>query len=83
VVRADRQHLAEVYQVALANPLPTIRIPLRPDDQDVLLKLQSLVDATYVNGGYEDIDYQQDPRPPLTGPEDQWAKQLLREKGLR
>jgi hypothetical protein len=83
VVRAARQHLAEVYPVALQTPLPTIRIPLRRKDADVLLNLQALLDTTYVNGGYEDLDYTQDPHPPLTGPDADWAERLLREKGLR
>jgi hypothetical protein len=36
-----------------------------------------------VNGGYEDIDYRQEPRPPLSGPDAEWADQVLRERGLR
>jgi hypothetical protein len=83
VVRADRQHQAEVYRVSLRSPLPTVRIPLRKEDPDVLLDLQPLIDTTYVNGGYEDIDYRQEPRPPLSGPDAEWADQVLRERGLR
>lgn len=83
VVRADQQHLAEIYRTSLQEPLPTIRIPLRKGDKDVLLTLQALIDTTYVNGGYEDIDYTQDPHPPLAGPDADWADQRLREKGLR
>lgn len=82
VVRADQQHLAEVYKVSLREPLPTIRIPLRTKDDDVLLQLQPLIDTTYVNGGYEDIDYTQQPHPPLKGPDAEWADQRLREHGL-
>jgi len=83
VVRAHRQHLAEVYRVSLRNPLPAIRIPLRRGDDDVMLALQPLIAATYVNGGYADLDYKQDPHPPLAGPDAEWVEQLLREKGLR
>ncbi|MCY2991971.1 MAG: DUF4058 family protein [Planctomycetota bacterium] len=84
VVRADRQSLAEVYRVSLREPLPTIRIPLRSEDPDVPLPLQTLVDTAYVNGRYqEDLDYTAEPRPPLIGPDADWADQLLRAKGLR
>ncbi|MBC8869248.1 MAG: DUF4058 family protein [Planctomycetes bacterium] len=83
VVRADQQHVAEIYQTSLREPLPTIRIPLRTRDDDVSLNLQTLIDTTYVNGGYEDIDYSQDPRPPLIGDDAEWADQRLRERGLR
>jgi len=84
VVRATRQDVAEVYPIALGEPLPTIRIPLRSDDRDVRLQLQPLVEMAYVNGRYyEDIDYTRDPDPPLTGPDAQWADRRLREKRLR
>jgi hypothetical protein len=83
VVRAHRKHKAELYQVSLRRPLPMIRIPLRRKDDDVQLNLQSLIDASYVNGGYEDIDYSEILEPVLTGPDAEWADALLREKGLR
>ena len=83
IVRADQQHVAEIYRTSLREPLPTIRIPLRASDDDVSLNLQTLIDTTYVNGGYEDIDYTQDPRPPLVGADAEWADQRLREKSLR
>lgn len=80
VVRATSPSVAEVYRVSQREPLPTIRIPLRPNDKDVLLMLQSLLDTTYENGRYEDLDYTQDASPPLTGPDGEWARQLLQEK---
>jgi hypothetical protein len=48
----------------LWKPLPTIKVPLRPADQDVLLPLQPLIDDVYERGRY-DIDYRQPCRPPL------------------
>jgi hypothetical protein len=84
VVRGSRQSVSEVYRVSLREPLPTIRIPLRSTDDDVLLQLQTLIDTAYVNGRYgEDVDYRVDPQPPLAGADAQWADQLLRERGLR
>ena len=84
VVRGNRQDVAAMYPVSLRQPLPTIGIPLRPQDRDVLLRLQPLLDLAYVNGRYhEDIDYRQPPKPPLTGADAEWADRLLREKGLR
>jgi hypothetical protein len=84
VIRADRPSLADVYRVALREPLPTIRIPLRRTDADVPLNLQTLIDAAYDNGRYaDDIDYSKPPRPELAGPDAKWADGLLREQGLR
>ena len=82
IVRAQRSQVAEFYHVPLRAPLPSIRIPLRPGDADVRLHLQPLIEATYLNGGYEDIDYSQPPRPPLTGDDADWAVALLRTKGV-
>jgi hypothetical protein len=78
VVRADRPWLAEMYRVSLCAPLPTIRIPLRREDADVPLNLQTLIDAAYVNGRYaDDLDYSKPPRPELTGPDAEWAERVL------
>ena len=84
VVRADRQSVAEVYRASLADPLPTIRIPMRSEDVDVPLQLQALIDMAYVNGRYyDDTDYTEDPHPPLTRADAEWADQRLRKNGLR
>jgi hypothetical protein len=84
VVRGHKQSVAEVYRISLHEPLPTIRVPLRLQDNDVPLQLQPLIDMAYVNGRYhEDIDYHEDPRPPLSATDAEWAAQLLREKALR
>jgi hypothetical protein len=84
VVRAVRRDVAEVYPVSLRAPLPTIRVPLRSEDADVRLQLQPLVDAVYINGRYyEDLDYTQEPDPPLAKSEVEWVEQLLRQKNLR
>lgn len=84
VRRATRRGLAEVYPMPLPHRLPIVKIPLRPDDADVPLDLQSLVEQCYRNGGYEGtINYAVDPDPPLTGTDEKWAEVRLLELGLR
>jgi hypothetical protein len=84
VRRATRRGQAEVYPLPLWQQLPVVKIPLRPDDADVSLDLQSLVEHCYRNGGYEGtINYTADPDPPLLGAEKDWAEKHLHEKGLR
>jgi hypothetical protein len=63
--------------------LPPIRVPLRPTDADVRLDLQSLIDRCYANGRYDDLDYREDPNPPLDAADATWADELLRGKKLR
>jgi hypothetical protein len=84
VRRPRRGGAAEVYPMPLRERLPVVKIPLRPDDADVPLDLQALVDQCYRNGAYEGtLDYSIDPDPPLTGADEEWAETHLHEKGLR
>jgi hypothetical protein len=84
VRRAARPGKAEVYPLPLWQRLPVVKIPLRRDDADVPLDLQSLIEQCYRNGGYEGrLNYKVDPDPPLLGADRHWADQWLREKGLK
>ncbi len=73
----------EYYRLPLRECLPAIAIPLRETDRDVPLDLQALVDQCYEAAEYDDVDYGEEPDPPLTSDDAQWADALLREKGLR
>lgn len=73
----------EAYRVPLRERLPIIRIPLRPTDADVHLDIQELIDLSYENGAYEDIDYRAEPVPPLEADDARWADALLRNAGRR
>lgn len=72
-----------IYPVPLPARLPVIRIPLRQTDDDVRLDLQALLDQSYRNGRYHSIDYRLAAEPPLEGPDELWADQLLRQTGKR
>lgn len=73
----------EVYPMPLRNRLRAIRIPLRPTDPDAAIDLQVLVDLDYEEGRHDDIDYSVATMPPLTGEDEAWADQLLRDAGKR
>jgi hypothetical protein len=83
VRRGWRPLQAEYYPIALSDRLPTISVPLRPTDADVPLELQALLDKCYENGGYDDVDYNTAPEPPLAPTAARWAAQLLRQAGRR
>jgi len=74
-----------VYPRTVRERLPTIPIPLLPDDKPARLDVQAVVEQCYVDGAYADtIDYRRDPPPPAFSEEDaRWMDALLREKGLR
>ena len=74
----------EFYRIPLRERLPAIAIPLGRDDRDAPLDLQSLLDQCYEAPGYgDDIEYREEPEPPLDPDDAKWADALLREKGLR
>jgi hypothetical protein len=84
VRRATRRGKAEVYPMPLWEPLPVVKVPLRPGDADVPLDLQALVQQCYRNGAYEGtLNYAAEPDPPLSGADKEWADARLHEKGLR
>lgn len=82
VTRGWRTDVAEFYPLRLAEPLPSIPVPLRQTDADVALNLQALVDKCYENGGYDTIDYRRPPVPPLDADGAAWAEKWLRASGV-
>ncbi len=76
--RAYRPEQAEIISIALDQPVPNFRIPLRQTDADIVLKLQPLLDDCYRRGRYASIDYSQPPRPKLDDKATSWAVGLLR-----
>jgi hypothetical protein len=74
----------EFYRLPLRERLPGIRIPLRQTDTDIALDLQALIEQAYEDGRYgDDIDYGEEPDPPLAADDARWADALLRERGRR
>ena len=70
----------EVYPISLREPLPTIRVPLRPSDADVPLALQSLIDRVYAEGLHgRTTRYAEPLRPRLPAEDAEWAARLLAE----
>jgi len=67
----------------LRQPLLNIRVPLRPTDEDVVLRLQELVDDCHRDGRYARLGYRLDPVPRLGESDARWIDAILREKGLR
>lgn len=78
-----RPGVAEFYPVSLREPLPNIRVPLRPRDADIVLQLQPLLDNCYLQGRYAGTDYARPPCPSLDPDDEVWADALLREQGRR
>jgi hypothetical protein len=75
VYRAVRSGQAQVYPLNLRQPIPVIRLPLRPNDAEIALNVQPLYNHVCDAGRYS-IDYAKPCEPPLTADDASWAKQI-------
>ncbi|MEM9009110.1 MAG: DUF4058 family protein [Cyanobacteria bacterium P01_F01_bin.86] len=65
VSRAPQRPLADLYAFNVATSIPPFPVPLRPEDDDITLDVQSLVNELYEQLGYDYfIDYSQAPPTP-------------------
>lgn len=72
------------WRVALDEPLPRLLLPLAPDVTPVPLDMQTALNDCYDESGLGlDIDYTQEPDPPLSPEQARWSDALLRNAGLR
>jgi hypothetical protein len=78
VTRAQARPVSDVWPIALRERLPTIGLPLLPDDADVPLDLQESFDSAYDVVGFDLlIDYSSPPEVPLAGEDAAWVQALL------
>jgi hypothetical protein len=69
---------AEYYPMPVRTALPTISLPLRSTDSDLVLDLQRSVDEVYRTGQYRaKIDYGIPPDPPLSPEDAAWAAERI------
>lgn len=69
-----------VHAIRMQEPLPTIRLPLLPEDGSVPIDLQAVFNRCYDAGPYKrDINYLHDePEPPLTEDQTEWMNRILK-----
>jgi hypothetical protein len=79
VRRAAEWKRAELIPIPLQSPLPNIRIPLRPGDPDVVLRLQPLLDDCYRRGRYSSLDYSRPLNLPFSAFDQDWIDKLLKQ----
>lgn len=84
VSRGDQRPNATLYIFGVRQPIPTFPLPLKADDQEPVVDMGRLLHDLYDQASYDlRLDYTRDPDPPLSSADAAWAKQLLRQKGLR
>jgi hypothetical protein len=67
-----------IWPFSVRDPLPTVPVPLNPEDAPVSLDLKPCLDRAYQEGRYDrEVDYATPPDPPLREPDAAWARELL------
>ncbi|MEQ1829207.1 MAG: DUF4058 family protein [Pirellula sp.] len=83
VFRRTKPDRFEVYRGPIQSVLPNIPIPLRPNESDLVLELQPLIDACYRDGRYDRINYQAPPKAKFSQEDTAWMEARLRVQGKR
>jgi hypothetical protein len=79
VSRSHQRPRADLFGIALQQPLPSFPIPLKPNDREPVVHLQEIFDGVYDRARYTSrIDYRQPvPPPALLETDRQWVEGLL------
>jgi hypothetical protein len=84
VSRSDQRPEVEVWPIALDATLPTVPVPLLPEDQDAALDLQAALSAVHDFYRYDRlVNYNDSPAGTLTPEQAAWVLGRLRAAGLR
>lgn len=79
VSRSSLRPAADLYGFSVREAIPEFPLPLKPDDAELSVNLQTIVDRVYDLGSYDvRIDYHQSAPPPAFSKSDQqWIDELL------
>jgi hypothetical protein len=79
ISRSQQRPKAELYSIALQQPLPSFPVPLKPDEPEPVVRLQEVFNHVYERSRYEGrIDYHQPvPLPKLSESDQRWMDELL------
>ena len=84
VSRKKQRPKADLYAFNIQNKIPEFPLPLRPEDTEIIIDLQTLLTNIYDIGGYDlKIDYSQQPVPELLEDDAIWVDSWLRQQKLR
>ena len=79
ICRGSNYPQAEVWPFSIREPIPTLPIPLKPEDGETPLDLQNCVTEIYNTNRYAmRIDYSRPQTPPFAESDEDWAAKLLK-----
>jgi hypothetical protein len=83
VSRSQVRPQASLYAFSLQDGLPTIPVPLEPEEAEPLIELQSLMNQIYDRAGFDyRVNYAADPPEPLSQAEKDWIAQQLQAQNI-
>jgi hypothetical protein len=77
VSRPDDRPEADICALTLRDKLPTLPIPLRDGESELLVDLQAVLNHTYDGGRYGKRIYRFAPEPKLAPTDAEWAAAIL------
>lgn len=78
ISRSHDRPSADLYNFSVRDRIPDVPIPLRPNEVEPILDLQTLLHQIYQRGRYDmAIDYTQPPEPKLNEVDQEWAKGVI------
>ncbi len=84
VSRGEYRPKADLYAFNLQNKIPLFPLPLRSEDVEPVIDLQTILSELYDRASYDlVIDYSHEPVPPLSEANATWNDAWLRQQGLR
>lgn len=84
VSRGEHRPKADLYAFNLPHIIPSFPLPLRSEDVEPFVDLQTLISEIYNRASYDlIIDYSREPVPPLSEANAAWNDTWLRQQELR
>jgi len=78
VSRSHQRPRAQLFVFDLPHPVPTIPVPLRPQEDELTLDLTTLIHDLYRRARYDlELDYRRPPLPPLSDAMTDWARERI------
>jgi hypothetical protein len=78
ISRASQRPKADIYLFTVRDPIPSIPVPLHPNEEEPRLPLNQLLHTLYDQAIYNlAINYHQPPQPPLNNADAAWATRLI------
>ena len=84
VSESNKRPLADLYSFNLPDNIPSFPLPLKSEDDQPIVDLQSLINKVYDEGGFDlAIDYNLPPVPGINQEYQDWLDNLLKSQQLR